>query len=147
MRRDKLAVSGLSLVCILGDKKLVKPPKTMEGIVEKDKRYNAEAYNFVMEALHFTVKKLDKPRHVSGQELLGGIREYALEQFGVMTRTLFEHWGVRRTEDFGEIVFNMVEAGLMGKTGTDSKDDFKNGYDFSEVFDEIAGYEADKNIG
>ena len=126
---------------------MVKPPKTMEEIVENDKRYNAEAYNFVMEALHFTVKKLDKPRHVSGQELLEGTREYALEQFGVMTRTLFEHWGVRRTEDFGEIVFNMVEAGLMGKTSTDSKDDFKNGYDFSESFDEIAGYEADKNIG
>ena len=116
----------------------MKLPKTMEKIVKKDKRYNAEAYNFVMEALHYTVSKLDKHRHVTGQELLEGIKEYALEQFGVMTGTVFEHWGVRRTEDFGEIVFNMVEAGLMGSTDTDSKDDFKSGYDFSEAFDEAA---------
>ncbi|NOX96773.1 MAG: hypothetical protein GXO98_01655 [Nitrospirae bacterium] len=109
--------------------------KKMEKIIEADSRYRVEAYSFVMEALAFTLRKLEKTRHVSGQELLEGIKEYALQQFGPMTRTVFEHWGVRCTEDFGEIVFNMVKAGLMGRTARDSKDDFKKGYDFREVFD------------
>ena len=109
--------------------------KRIEKAAERDTRYKAGAYSFVMESLQFTVTKLNRPRHVSGQELLEGIREYALQQFGLMARTVFEQWGIRSTEDFGEIVFNMVEVGLMGKTNTDSKDDFKNGYDFKEAFD------------
>ena len=113
--------------------------KKIEKIVEADNRYKIEAYDFVMETLAFTLGKLDKPRHVSAQELLEGIREYALEQFGVMTRAVFEHWGINSSEDFGEIVFNMVVAGLMSKTVKDSKDDFKNGYDFEEVFGKDAG--------
>ncbi len=118
---------------------LIDVSQKMEKIVEADNRYKAEAYDFVMEALTFTLKQLKKPRHVSGQELLEGIRKYALQQFGPMTRTVFEHWGVRCTEDFGEIVFNMVEAGLMGKTAEDSKDDFKKGYNFRDAFDQAAG--------
>lgn len=110
--------------------------KTMERITEVDKRYKAEAYNFVMEALAFTLRKIARPRHVSGQELLEGIREYALQQFGLLTRTVLQHWGVRCTEDFGEIVFNMVETGLLGKTTQDSRDDFKDRYDFKKAFDE-----------
>lgn len=118
--------------------------KAIERIVEADNRYKVEAYRFVMEALGFTLSKLEKRRHVSGQELLEGIKEFGLRQFGPMTRTVFEEWGIRRTEDFGEIVFNMVEAGLMGKTDTDSKDDFKNGYDFKEAFDKAPEYEIDE---
>ena len=113
--------------------------KVIEKIVEADNRYKMEAYNFVMEALAFTLRKLERPRHGSGQELLEGIRAYALEQFGVMARAVFEHWGINSSEDFGEIVFNMVVAGLMSKTVKDSKDDFKNGYDFEEVFDKVSG--------
>ncbi len=113
--------------------------RKIEKIVEADDRYKIEAYDFVMETLAFTLRKLEQPRHVSGQELLEGIREYALEQFGVMTRAVFEHWGIHSSEDFGEIVFNMVVAGLMSKTVKDSKDDFKNGYDFEEVFGKSAG--------
>ncbi len=116
----------------------VEASKIIEKIVEADNRYKIEAYNFVMESLAFTLRKLDKPRHVSAQELLEGIRGYALEQFGVMTRAVFEHWGINSSEDFGEIVFNMVVAGLMSKTVKDSKDDFKNGYDFEEVFDKTS---------
>jgi len=111
----------------------------IENIVVTDNRYKLEAYNFVMEALDFTRKQVGEPRHVRGQELLQGIREYALRQFGPMTRTVFEHWGVECTEDFGEIVFNMVNAGLMSKTPKDSKEDFKKGYDFSEAFDQVPG--------
>ena len=75
-----------------------------------------------------------KLRHVTGQELLGGIRDYALGQFGPMTMTVFEEWGVRSCADFGEIVFNMVEHSLLAKTERDSREDFKDGYDFADAF-------------
>ncbi|MBT9132774.1 hypothetical protein B9J77_01370 [candidate division NPL-UPA2 bacterium Unc8] len=108
--------------------------RKIEELAEKDNRYHPDAYSFTMDALNFTQSRLKK-LHVSGQELLDGIREYGLQQFGLMTRTVFEHWGIRKTEDFGEIVFNMIEMGLMSKTDQDSKDDFKSRYDFQEVFD------------
>ena len=109
--------------------------RKIEELTERDNRYHLDAYSFTMDALNFTQHRLKKLRHVSGQELLDGIREYGLQQFGLMTRTVFEHWGIRKTEDFGEIVFNMIEAGLMGKTNQDSRDDFKNVYNFQEAFD------------
>ncbi|MBN2097727.1 MAG: hypothetical protein JW714_04525 [Candidatus Omnitrophica bacterium] len=118
---------------------MAKPPKdileTVEMIVERDARYNIEAYNFIMQALNYTVNKLKVRRHVSAQELLGGIKEYAKEQFGPMVRTVFEHWGVTQTEDFGNIVFNLIDSKLLGKTEQDSLEDFKDGYDFKEVFE------------
>jgi len=109
--------------------------KIVEEIVAKDPCYKVEAYDFVMGALNYIQSKLDRPRQVTGRELLEGVREYGLERFGLMTRTVFENWGVRRTEDFGNIVFNMVDAGLLAKTEEDSIEDFKDGYDFKEAFD------------
>ena len=111
----------------------------LELILSKDPRYHREAYQFLREALDHTQKAVVKGnrgqlRHVSGQELLGGIRDYALSQFGPMTVTVLEEWGVRTCEDFGEIVFNMVEVGLVAKTDKDSRDDFRDGYDFFEAF-------------
>ena len=100
----------------------------------RDPRYAAEAYVFVRAGLDYTVRRLEKPRHVSGQELLDGIREFALAEFGPMTRTVLKGWGLQRTEDVGEIVFNMVETGLLGKTEKDSRADFARGYDFDEAF-------------
>ena len=76
----------------------------------------------------------DQPRHVTGQELLEGIRGYALTQFGPMVELVFAEWGVHRCEDFGEIVFNMVDIGLLGKTEQDSREDFQNGYNFHDAF-------------
>ena len=111
------------------------PIEKIGEIVKGDPRYAVEAYLFVFRALDGTLKKLGIHRHVTGQELLGGIKELAIEEFGFMARTVFHKWGIRRTEDFGEIVFNLVDSGLMGKTDRDSKDDFKNGYDFTEVFE------------
>ncbi len=117
--------------------------QVLETIVAKDTRYPREAYYFVREALDVAQKKFakaggkaakDKPAHVSGQQLLEGIRAHALEQFGPLTLMVLEEWGVRRGEDFGEIVFNMVESSLLGKTENDSRDDFKGGYDFFEAF-------------
>ena len=106
----------------------------IRNVVEKDPRFPPEAYRFVFEALDFTVKTLGIRRHISGIELLEGIRDYSLKQFGGMTRTVFRMWGIEKTADFGDIVFNMVEEGLMGKTDADSRDDFDNIYDFDEAF-------------
>lgn len=79
-------------------------------------------------------KKIRISNHVSGQQLLEGIREYALDQYGPMTMTLLEQWGVNACEDFGEIVFNLVEHGVFGKTESDQKQDFSQGYDFRNAF-------------
>ena len=105
----------------------------------KDPRYHRDAYLFVREALDFTQKTIGKDtrgriRHVTGQELLGGIREYALQQFGPMAKTVLEEWGIHSSKDFGEIVFNMVEVEWLAKTDKDSRADFEHGYDFDEAF-------------
>jgi uncharacterized repeat protein (TIGR04138 family) len=112
----------------------------LEKIVAKDRRYTREAYLFVREALDHTQKiigkppKDDAPRHVSGQQLLNGIREYGLQQYGPMTMAVLNEWGLRCCEDFGEIVFNMVENSLLAKTDQDTRDDFKGGYSFEDAF-------------
>lgn len=113
----------------------------LEKILERDPRYDREAYHFVREALEHTQKMLKgrgrsrtETRHVTGQQLLEGIRDLALRQFGPMAITVFEEWGIRRCEDFGEIVFNMVEQGLLSKTKEDSRADFQGGYDFDAAF-------------
>jgi len=113
--------------------------ETVEVILSRDSRYTREAYTFVREALDFTQKLIVKVnrgqvRHVSGQELLDGIRQFALQQFGPMVVTVLAEWGIRNCRDFGEIVFNMVETGLLAKTDRDSRDDFQNGYDFTDAF-------------
>jgi uncharacterized repeat protein (TIGR04138 family) len=112
--------------------------EALAQIEAKDPRYSRDAYLFVREALDHTQKAVAKSvrrvRHVSGQELLEGIREFALQQFGPMTKTLLEEWRVRCCQDFGEIVFNMIDVGWLAKTDKDSRADFSNGYDFDEAF-------------
>ena len=113
--------------------------EAVDLITAKDVRFARDAYTFVREALDFTQKLAVKEarsgiRHVSGQELLDGIRKFALGQFGPMAATVFEEWGVKSCRDFGEIVFNMVEIGLLARTEKDSRDDFQNGYDFTDAF-------------
>ncbi len=103
-------------------------------VLERDPRYRLEAYRFIFEALEFTLNKIGEKRHVTGQELLVGVREYALQEFGMLAKMVFQRWGVTTTEDFGELVFNLVEAGLMGKTDTDTRADFRGGFDFEEAF-------------
>ncbi|TMQ53159.1 MAG: hypothetical protein E6K77_06745 [Candidatus Eisenbacteria bacterium] len=100
----------------------------------KHGRYRANAYRFTLDAVHFTVQTLGEIRHVSGEELLEGIRRLALERFGPMAKTVFEQWGIMRTEDFGAIVFQLVDEGLLGKTEKDKLSDFARGYDFNEAF-------------
>ena len=113
--------------------------QALATIQAKDPRYDREAYLFVREALEHTQKTIAKNprgriRHVTGQELLNGIRDFALQQFGPMTKTVLEEWGMRRCEDFGEIVFNMIAVGWLAKTSKDSRADFAGGYDFDDAF-------------
>jgi uncharacterized repeat protein (TIGR04138 family) len=105
-----------------------------DRILRKDRRYAVEAYRFIYEALDHTIRKAGERRHVSGQELLDGIRDLALELFGPLGKTVFNSWGIHRTEDFGEIVFNLVDAELMSKNESDTRGDFKDGFNFDEVF-------------
>ena len=118
----------------------------LEHIVQQDPRFDREAYHFLRDALDFTIKARKKARetdaHVTGQQLLEGVRQYALKQYGPMVPTVFHFWGVRRCEDFGDMVFNFIRAGVFGKSETDSVDDFKGGYSFHDAF--IAPYLPDK---
>ncbi len=108
-------------------------------ITAADTRYDEGAYHFLREALDVTSKLFEKPakgpgRHVTGPELLEGIRQYALREFGPMARRVLATWGVSRTEDFGEIVFNLVELGVLGHTENDRREDFAAGYRFDRAF-------------
>lgn len=112
----------------------------LEGIIKKDSRYGVGAYQFVREALEFTMDRMgsseldSRSEHVSGQQLLLGARDYALEQYGPMVLTVFEEWGFERCEDIGEVVYNLIDAGLFGKNEKDEKDDFSSIYEFEEAF-------------
>jgi len=113
--------------------------EALEAIVAADPRYERDAYFFLQDALDFTMKsrkkqRTDLSRHVTGQELLEGVRLYALKEYGPMVPTVFDAWGVGRCEDFGEMVFNLVRAGIFGKTDTDRIEDFLNGYSFHDAF-------------
>lgn len=108
-------------------------------ILAEDTRFDENAYHFVREALDFTIKLMEKPlegvgRHVKGGELLEGIRQFALQEFGPLAKTVLNRWGVTRCEDFGDIVFNLVNKGVLGKTDEDRKEDFAGGYDFDVAF-------------
>ena len=112
-------------------------------IVKEDDRYTKEAYGFLKEALDFTMDKERKrkgkivsktQRHVTGQELLEGAREYALDQFGPLAYTVLTSWGLNRCEDIGETVFNLIEYGVFNKNEDDTKEDFTSIYEFKDAF-------------
>jgi uncharacterized repeat protein (TIGR04138 family) len=113
--------------------------EALDSIVASDPRYLRDAYVFLRDGLDFTTKQQKKTkgatvRHVSGPELLDGVRQYALKEFGPMVMTVFDNWGVHSCEDIGNMVFNLIDAGIFGKTEEDSIEDFKNVYDFKEAF-------------
>lgn len=99
-------------------------------------RYHEAAYIFMLSALHRVLQRLDRPRHITGRELAEGARDLALEDYGPMARTVLEHWGIRSTDDFGGVVFALVECGVLVKEESDSPDDFQEVFDFAEVFDQ-----------
>ncbi len=115
--------------------------EAVRRIYEKDSRYHPDSYVFIRESLDFTSQRLEKPRegpghHVTGAELAEGIREYEIREFGPMAMRVLNSWGISKTRDFGEIVFNLVESGMLGKTAEDSIDDFNDRYDFVQAFSE-----------
>jgi uncharacterized repeat protein (TIGR04138 family) len=128
-------------------------------VVRRDPRYAYEAYEFVFAALNHTQKRLGRaPRleaaeeagpehHVTGKELLEGIRDLALQEFGLLARVVFHLWGIDRTDDFGEIVFNLVESNLMSKTEEDTRKDFHDLFDLDKALTEGYRIRADGEEG
>ena len=108
--------------------------KDLKNIVKEDARYRLEAYIFVLRSLDYTRKSLKEERHVTGKELLEGIRRMAIHHYGLMAKAVLAHWGVQETLDFGNIVFNMVNAKILTKTDEDDIRDFKGVYDFNDAF-------------
>jgi uncharacterized repeat protein (TIGR04138 family) len=110
--------------------------EVVQLIRKEDGRYQAGAYVLVRQALDFTINRIRKQegrareRHISGSELCAGLRDFVLEQYGPMAFALLAEYGIHRTEDIGQIVFNLVEFGVFGKTEKDSLEDFSDGFDF-----------------
>ena len=101
---------------------------------ERRDHYDERAYLFVLASIEFLQCKLPERRHVSGAEVTHACRDFALEQYGLMARTVLEHWGVRGTEDFGKIVYSLVEVGVLVTQPGDKVEDFSGVYGF-EVFE------------
>jgi len=107
----------------------------LDRILAEDRRYDRQAYLFVSESLSYTSRRLGRNGHVTGRELCEGLCEFALSQFGLLARTVLESWGLRRSEDIGDIVFNMVDAGLLRKTDQDSRADFAGAVNLRDTLD------------
>jgi len=120
--------------------------QAIEKIVEKNPRFRPEAYVFVQQSLDFTLRRiveektrnLGDPPHVTGRELLEGVRDLARPRFGRLAPLVFRKWGIERSRDFGEIVFRMVDAKIMSKSRSDSLDDFGNGFEIETAFQDFS---------
>src|SRR5882762_11831450 len=113
--------------------------EAVERIQAADPRYHRDVYAFMRDALDFTVKQQKKAkegvsRHVTPQQLLDGVRLFALKEFGPMVQTVFGYWNVHACEDLGNIVFNMIREEILGKNETDTREQFSGGYDFHDAF-------------
>jgi uncharacterized repeat protein (TIGR04138 family) len=111
----------------------------IEEICAKDRRYKADAYEFLLQALNFVQKEYKITGHVTGGELSRGVREFSIQQYGPMAKTVLNHWGIFATIDIGNIVFNMIEFKLLSKTDSDSLNDFLDVYDFNSAFSNTFG--------
>ena len=116
--------------------------EVLDQLQERNPRFHARSYLFVLQALHTVIQSLDEPRHISGRELTEGVRELALGRYGPMARTVLEHWGIHSTEDVGRVVFAMVEQGILIKQDEDQAEDFADVFDFEETFELNYPWEA-----
>ncbi len=114
----------------------------LDQLQERNPRYHARAYLFVLAALHAVIRSLEEPRHITGRELSEGVRTLAIERFGPMARTVLEHWGIHATEDVGEVVFALVDQGILVKQEGDRLEDFVDVFDFEEAFEQSYPWEA-----
>lgn len=119
--------------------------------IAKRTRYPVDAFLFVQRGLDFTVSRLhgeidddfddiapdeyESKRHVSGQDLCTGLRDFAIKEYGLLARTVLRRWNITSCRDFGQVVFAMVDGGLMRKTDEDTIHDFNNVYDFNSAFE------------
>ncbi len=124
------------------------PKHPIFQLLRDDPRYTLDAYQFVRDALSYAQESLGMPQkaahvdpedpppeaHLTGQQLCEAIRQYALEQYGLMTKVVFSNWGIHSTSDFGAIVYNLIDIGLMKKSETDRREDFDDVYDFDTAF-------------
>ncbi len=120
---------------------------SIAALVQVDQRYHEDAYQFVREALSYAQEILKLPsgfieetsadgdHHITGQQLCEAIRLYALEQFGFMAKTVLNCWGIYKTDDFGEIVYNLIRIKHMKKSDSDRREDFNDLFDFRTCFD------------
>ena len=108
----------------------------MERIRARDARFQERAYLFVLAALEFSQLRLPERRHITGRELAEACRDLALARYGVMAPTVLQHWGVRTTLDLGDIVFTLVDLGLLISLPTDTRDDFVDVFQFEEAFEQ-----------
>jgi uncharacterized repeat protein (TIGR04138 family) len=124
-------------------KQHIKPKEVdWKRVVEAAGPYPVDAFNFVREGLSFTAHRVhqdirnlqEQDRHISGQQLCLGLRDFAIERYGLLAQAVLAHWHISRTDDFGRIVFAMVEQGVLSKTADDSLNDFRAVYDFAEAF-------------
>ena len=126
---------------------MLDPAHPIADLLRRDRRYHFDAYVFVFEALRYAQEKMglgaqadlddpddDADRHVTGQQLCEAMRRYAHQQYGYLAKQVLNHWGIRSTGDFGEIVFNLIEIGQMRKTPDDRREDFDDVFDFDEGF-------------
>jgi uncharacterized repeat protein (TIGR04138 family) len=118
----------------------------VEHLNSRDGRYKTQAYLFTIDALEFTMSRLGRRGHVSGRELLEGIAILAKREFGPTAKMVLESWGVKGTRDFGEIVFSLVEEGLLGKTDEDSIEDFEAVYNFDDVFEKRYDWKVGESL-
>src|SRR5262245_45221140 len=118
--------------------------QAVRNILRRDMRYPPEAYDFVLLALYYTQRRLGKPEkntpgeenvesHVTGRELVEGIRTFALEHFGLVARPVLRMWNIHHTDDFGNIVYNLIDEKQLTNTPTDRKEDFHHVYDLDEA--------------
>jgi uncharacterized repeat protein (TIGR04138 family) len=115
---------------------------TLSEVAERLEQYPLEAFHFIQQGLSYSVEKYhgsvpdpNVRRHISGQQLCEGLREYALMKWGLLARTVLRRWNINNTLDFGRIVFGMIDNGLMQKTEDDTIDDFRNVFDFKSAFE------------
>lgn len=107
----------------------------MDQIRLREQRFDERAYLFVLSALEHSQTKLTERRHITGPELAHACRDLALQRFGVMAKVVLDHWGIRSTLDIGDIVFTLVDLGLLISQPQDSRDDFYGVFDFADAFD------------
>ncbi|QDV72335.1 Minf_1886 family protein [Botrimarina mediterranea] len=139
---------------------MLDPKHPLAELLRRDQRFHFDAYVFVFDALRYGQEELglgqpdddseldedeldeledddpDDERHVTGQELCRAIQQYAIHQYGFLARSVLSHWGVTKTGDFGDIVFNLIDIGQMRKTDSDRREDFEDVFDFAEAFNE-----------